>query len=171
MYKEKRKFALRILWLTFLLFVALQIYYYPQLPERMAVHFGPSGKANSFMNKVNSFWLDIGILFFLSLLMWSLSVIIYKVKDIWLNLPNKDYWLAPQRRKDTLDYLSTSILNIGIATNIFIILLFYEVILANLSGSSRLNPAFWLVFLLYLLGIFWFTFSFVKKFSKREPLK
>lgn len=47
-------------WIPFLLIVAavaLSIFYYPQLPERMATHWGASGEANGYSSRLWGAWM------------------------------------------------------------------------------------------------------------------
>src|SRR5215470_4782083 len=51
-------------------------YYYPRMPERMASHFAGDGRPNASQPNAR------------------------------INLPNRDYWLASERRAQTMNYIS-----------------------------------------------------------------
>jgi len=77
---------------------------FPLLPDRVASHFGPSGNANGWMTKPQF------------LLTYALMLVPALVLEFWMprriartgedrfRLPNKDYWLAPERRDETFAY-------------------------------------------------------------------
>lgn len=77
---------------------------FPLLPERLASHFGASGMPNGWMIKSQFF------------IVYAVVIIPAVVLEFWLprriaknpntlNLPNKEYWLAPERRALTFGYI------------------------------------------------------------------
>jgi len=77
---------------------------FPLLPDRMASHFGASGMPNGWMTKRQFFMTFlVTLLPSLALEFW-VSHQIAKKPDAKLNLPNKEYWLAPERRAETFGY-------------------------------------------------------------------
>lgn len=76
----------------------------PLLPDRVASHFDPSGNANGWMTKPQF------LLTYVLALVPALAVEFWiprriaKTGEGRLRLPNKQYWLAPERRCETLAY-------------------------------------------------------------------
>ncbi|HVK06735.1 MAG TPA: DUF1648 domain-containing protein, partial [Armatimonadaceae bacterium] len=70
-------------------------YFYPLLPERVASHFGPDGRADGWTAKDAFIGVSVGTILFLSVFMSALSALIARIPDEAINLPNKEYWLAP----------------------------------------------------------------------------
>src|ERR1700682_6716418 len=73
-----------------------------QLPPRVASHFGAAGQTNAWMSRDGYalFILGFGTLFpmfIVASIAWLPHVMSRGVK-----LPNRDYWLAPARRGETL---------------------------------------------------------------------
>jgi serine/threonine-protein kinase len=103
MKNSRLAFALVIaLWLAFAGYVWLSA---SQLPERVATHFGAGGEPNGWMTRAQhvQFTLLFGLLvpaFFL-----GIFAAIRPLGDRWLNIPRKDYWLAPERREETYDFI------------------------------------------------------------------
>ncbi|HVA95104.1 MAG TPA: hypothetical protein VNI36_09420 [Candidatus Dormibacteraeota bacterium] len=76
----------------------------PLLPNRLASHFAASGMANGWMTKSQFFITYIVVILpSIALEFWMPSRITKK-SGAGLNLPNKEYWLAPERRTETLAY-------------------------------------------------------------------
>jgi hypothetical protein len=75
------------------------------LPERVATHFGASNLPNGWMTR--DFYLGFMLVFMvaLPLAVTALIGVIPRVAPGSTNLPNRDYWLAPERRADSLLYL------------------------------------------------------------------
>lgn len=78
---------------------------FPLLPERMASHFAASGYANGWMTKSQFLITYIAILLPALVLEFWLPRRIARKGGKGLNLPNKEYWLAPERRAETFAYL------------------------------------------------------------------
>src|ERR1700740_74067 len=74
------------------------------LPDRVASHFGPSGAANGWMTKSQFlFTYLLGLVPALAVEFW-MPRRIAKTGAYRLRLPNKEYWLAPERRSETFAY-------------------------------------------------------------------
>jgi uncharacterized membrane protein len=83
------------------------IHDFPLLPDRMASHFGVSGVANGWMTKSQFFIAyALALLPALFIEFW-LHRKISNTPGARLNLPNKEYWLAPERRAETFAYFET----------------------------------------------------------------
>ena len=98
----------RILFFALVLAAIAQcIHDYPLLPDRMASHFGASGMPNGWMTKPQ-FFMTFAILLLPALLVefWVGRRITNK-PDAKLNLPNKEHWLAPERRAETFAYFAS----------------------------------------------------------------
>ena len=87
--------------------IAQCVHDFPLLPDRLASHFGASGIPNGWMTKTQ-FMLMYGVVLLpaLAIEFWVSNQIANK-PDARLNLPNKEYWLAPERRAETFAYFET----------------------------------------------------------------
>jgi uncharacterized membrane protein len=87
--------------------IAQCVHDFPLLPDRLASHFGASGIPNGWMTKAQ-FMLMYGVVLIpaLAIEFWVSRQIANK-PDARLNLPNKEYWLAPERRAETFAYFET----------------------------------------------------------------
>lgn len=82
-------------------FVAQIFYYYPYLPEIVASHFNGFSEPDNFVSK-QSFVLLKGVILMLVVFEFALlPLLIEKMPDSLLNLPNKNFWLAKERRAET----------------------------------------------------------------------
>jgi uncharacterized membrane protein len=77
------------------------------LPDRLASHFNASGMPNGWMTKTQFLVIyGVALLPALAIEFWVSHRIANK-PDASLNLPNKEYWLAPERRAGTFAYFET----------------------------------------------------------------
>jgi hypothetical protein len=76
-----------------------------QLPDHVATHFNGSGEPNGWMSRPANqrFMLVFGFAFPLFVVL--LCYLARFLSSGLVNLPRRDYWLAPERRKGTSDYL------------------------------------------------------------------
>lgn len=77
------------------LLIKLHLEWTPQLPERVAVHFGSSGKPNRWGGKselsLGTLWVHLGT----AGLVLLLSSLIHKLPPSVVNMPNAEYWRQP----------------------------------------------------------------------------
>ena len=110
----------RIGYLVFGILVLLSViqtfYYYPQLPDRVATHFDLKGQANGWAGKSSQLYFSLGLTLFLSLVFFGLNWIMPKFPDSMVNLPHKEYWLAPERRDQSYRTLTHYMIWFGAAT-------------------------------------------------------
>lgn len=91
-------------------------YYYGRLPEQVPSHFGASGAANSWAPKEFFVGLYVGAVALIAVLFLVNAYALQAMPDARINLPNKDYWLAPERRAETFAWLGGMFLWFATAT-------------------------------------------------------
>jgi hypothetical protein len=81
-----------------------------------------------------------------------------------INLPNKDYWLAPERRARTARTIQGFLVGFGNAMMFFLLIVFREAMRASLLSTPQLSNRVW-VMLVGLGGfmIYW-TVRFMRAF-------
>lgn len=109
-----------------------------ELPEPVASHFGATGAPNGFMpRRVYTsvmLVLAIGAPLLLVLLTW------FAIKNpgARINLPNREFWLAPERRGQTVSFLRAHILRFAALLVSFSCYAHWLVVRANTSQPVRL---------------------------------
>lgn len=150
-------------------FIIRATYWYPLLPETVAVHFGFKGEADNWSDKMEFIYIIGGLMMFLTTLFFGLPTLIKKLPDSMINLPNKEYWLASERRDFALAAVGRSFNEIGSRTLLLIAVVFELTCRANMLKPAYLSPETFLL----LLGMFLFSVIvpivyLVKQFSKPE---
>ncbi len=101
------------------------------LPEVVASHFAASGVANGFMPR--AFYVQFMLVFVVGLpaVMVFLTNLTFGNPGIRINLPNRDYWLAPDRRAETIAFLRQHSTYFGVMLVIFLCYVHWLVVSAN----------------------------------------
>ena len=121
--------------------IAQCIHDFPLLPDRMASHFGASGVPNGWMTKPQ-FFLIFAIVFLPAFFVeFWLHRKISKTPEAKLNLPNKKYWLAPERRAQTFAYFESFLAWYGCAFLFVLVSAMGLAMRANFNSPPRLATA------------------------------
>src|SRR5438552_3237464 len=92
-----------------LLAVSAALYFsslYAQLPDVMASHFNARGVPNGWQTKSAFFSVLVGVSVLAAVIGFGIPRIISVMPMELINLPNKRYWLAPEQRAETMDFLN-----------------------------------------------------------------
>lgn len=131
---------------------ALQIlYFWPRLPERVGSHFGPSGTADGWMSKGAFFGFHIGVVAFILLVFFGMGSLLKHTPDDLVNLPNKDYWLAPQRRTATFRVIQDEMFRFGTATMLLFAAVMQSILQANAADRDSIGTYPLLLLVAYLV--------------------
>jgi uncharacterized membrane protein len=139
---------------------------FPRLPDRMASHFGFSGAPNGWMAKPAFFVLYSIVIALAAVVEFLMSRSIAAV-PAKIRLPHKEYWLAPERRAQSLEFLKKHFAWYGCA---FLLLQVYAmelVIHANLHKAARLPSGMILIAIamFILFNVVWVVQIF-RRFSQ-----
>ena len=156
-----------LIFASVVLFLGQLLYYYPQLPERIASHFNFRGEPDGWMSKDAFYVFELGLLAFLLGLFFCISYFLPKMPRRLINLPNKDYWLAPERRAETLRIVRNKMETFQIPLLALLVSINQLTIRANLSGEN-LSPASWFVVGAFVIYTFVWGFRLNGEFKVYE---
>jgi len=147
---------------------AVQLNYYAQrLPEIVGSHFGTSGFASAWQTKVAFFTVELTVIVVATIVSFGIPRLIAAMPASAINLPNKDFWLSPQRREGTISFLRTQMAWFGCALLAFLLLVMELVFRANLQKPPRLNTAaFVLALLMFVVFSAMWSIRLVLRFSR-----
>jgi len=83
-----------------------------ELPAWMATHFDITGKADGWMDRKGYLEFICGMAIGLPLFMVGVTLLTARLGR-GLNIPNKEYWLAPERRADTVAIVLRFVIALG----------------------------------------------------------
>jgi hypothetical protein len=108
------------------------------LPDVIASHFGSDGRANGFMPR----GAYVGLLLAFVIGLPTLLIVSSRGLDspnARINLPNRDYWLAPGRRAETVAYLRAHLKQFSTVLVVFLCYVHWLVVRANAIRPPRLS--------------------------------
>ena len=128
-------------------------HYYPLLSQVMASHFDARGIPNGWSSKQAFFGIFAGMTLLAAVLVFGVPKIIAFTPRQLINLPNKEYWLSPEQRAASMEFLSGWFAWFGFAVYAVIVVAFDYAVQNNLQASAGPNPIrLWLM--LAFLGVF-----------------
>lgn len=164
---RKRQLPLSVFLLLCALSMTQSAYYFPQLPETVAIHFGLSGRPDSWSSKTTMIAFSYGLTVFMLILFLGISCGMSRIPESLVNLPNKRYWLSEERRRETFEWLSHHLLWFGSATVLFLLDLHHQIFQVNLGRAHFLSHVF-LGLGLYIICVVISSITLFRKF-KRVP--
>lgn len=134
------------------------IYYYPLIGDVAASHFDYNGAPNGYQNKAMFFATWILVLGLFMLVGFVVPALLNRVPTALLNLPNKDYWFAPERRTQTLRRFADHFAWFGVAGLALVVAIMNVAMRANLATGQQLAPTwFWLPLAVFLVFFIWWV--------------
>jgi uncharacterized membrane protein len=120
-------------------------YYLPVLPDRLATHFDAAGHANGWSDHTG-FIESVAALVLIMAAIFFGGGLIGRTPDRLINLPNKSYWLAPERRDQALAFLRDWLRWFVVLTLAMLTLVIGMALRANLATPPQL-PGYvnWLI--------------------------
>lgn len=132
------RLPLSVLTALAVLFVAELLFFYAQVPETVASHFDANGVPNGWMSKSAYTALMLFVVFVSVIPTAGIALFLPKMKGA-VNIPNKEYWLAPERRDETFGRIGASLLWTECGVLAFLIVLTYAVGTMNVEGRATLD--------------------------------
>jgi uncharacterized membrane protein len=108
-------------------------------PGVVPSHFDAAGHPNAWSSRNAFFILEIAVLLGVAALFIAIPSLLRATPVRMINLPNKNYWLAPERREATLDRLASYFDVFASATVLLLIVVFELASLASRGGSLDSN--------------------------------
>jgi len=114
------------------------------LPDEVASHFVASGVANGFMPK--SYYVRFMLVLIVGLpsLLAFVPVVGLNTPNVRINLPNRDYWLAPARRAETIKVIHEFMVRVAALLVVFLAYVHWLVVRANQLVPPNMSPP-WII--------------------------
>ena len=116
-------------------------YYAPRLPEIIGSHFSGAGVVNGWQTKTAFFAMELAIIVLAAVVSFGVPRIIAAMPVALINLPHKEFWLAPERRDGTLAYIRRWSAWFGCALLAFLLFVMELAFRANLHTPPQFNNA------------------------------
>jgi hypothetical protein len=168
--------------LALLVVACLQMaYFYPKIASAVAAaqtvpaarpgtvvsHFDAAGMPNGQQTASHFFITYVEIIVLEIVLFFGAPALLGYLPSEFINLPNRNYWLAPERRARTLADLNARFNWLGVATIGLILIIMQWVLTANLSGDAHLPLlAVWIPLGAYLIFAGWWIVRMFAAFQR-----
>lgn len=157
--------ALVLVWVAFAAYVTMTA---GQLPDRVATHFGASGQPDGWMTRAEHvrFTVISGLLvpgFVLGIFM-----VIGRFPNGALNIAHKEYWLAPERREETLTFVRLQGVRFAGMFIAFLAAIHWSILVANRHSPVVLRGSHvgWIAGIFVAASAVW-VILFVLRFLRR----
>ncbi len=134
------------LWVLFSLLVAGLAHaalYFPRLPGRVASHFGAGGKPDGWSTRTEFVGVHAATLVGAAMVTLAIPRLVRVLPSTWISLPHAGYWLAAERKDETVQYLARWMMWLGSATLALFIGIGDLAFRANLRADPALGGAVW----------------------------
>lgn len=140
---------------------------YAQLPDVVASHFNARGVPNGWQPKSLFFEFFAGAVAIAGFLTFGIPAIFSKMPVSVINLPHKEYWLAPERKPETLALLNRSFAWFGCAVLLVVTTAVNYAIGQNLHPGGPLGAVLLLSVLAgFLVFVFASSIRMLRHFSR-----
>ncbi|PTY03537.1 hypothetical protein DB346_06585 [Verrucomicrobia bacterium LW23] len=126
--------------------------YYPSLPAVVPTKFAFDGSVTSTMSREWFAGVYGGSVLLLLVVFLGTGLLIRNIPASAINMPNRGYWLAPERSDATRDWLAAWQTWFGVATMLFVIAMMHVVMMYQLRQIAHVNTWFYPIIGLYVLA-------------------
>ncbi|MFN3639210.1 MAG: DUF1648 domain-containing protein [Chloroherpetonaceae bacterium] len=140
-------------------------YFYPILPESVPMHFGSNGKATSFSSKESMILSHLAVIAVLLVIFGIVGALLRSGKAVYFNLPNREYWFAPERKAQSSNEVLALLLWILCSVLVLMLLVFYETAESAMLGTNKLGAAFYIGFAFFILFDMFVLIYLMMRFS------
>ena len=153
--------------IAFAILAAYQIgqtaYYLADLPARVAVHFDAAGKANGWLSSAGVLTMVAVEIAIMTGIFAAAGLFRFCPVSI-INLPNKDYWFAPERRDAAFAFLRDWLRWVLVLTLAFLSAIHGAGLRANLTTPPRLGAIWMWLVVLFVAAVVAMIVSLLRRF-------
>lgn len=170
MSANRRSLAFRIVLTLFFLatlgYIGFTFWALAQLPDQVPAHFDGAGNPDRISGKAELAWGNVGVAGLMVALFGIFPFFLHKIPHKHWNLPNKDYWLAPGRKAETLARMQLYFVGMGLATMLLLGSIAWGIYQVG-SGARETLPFSWWGMGLYLVVVGWMTVAMCRFFFQK----
>lgn len=140
------------------------------LPPIVASHFDGSGAANGFTTRRAYLAVMLLMVTGIPTVMVMMARFLHRLSPRYINVPYRDYWLAPGRREATLAYMAAYLASFAWVLVLFLCFVHWRVVEANRLQPPHLSPAWFVPALVAFVVVagFWMV-ALYRRFPRPPP--
>ncbi len=137
------------------------------LPPIVASHFGASGAANGFMTRAVYLGFMLPVVVLVPVLLAASGQLARLLPASLINLPNRDYWLAPERKAETAAALGRLSTFPACLVLVFLCFVHWQVVQANISATRQLaSIPFWAGLVVFAVALGGWLIALYRRFGR-----
>lgn len=160
------RFAFWIFLVLTLAFVVFIVWSHGRLPDRIPVHFDFEGEVNRRASKSEFLVVNLGVAALLFVCFGMFALFVGRIPNRYFNLPHRDYWLAPERRSQSIARFNAWYLWMGILSLGLMFHLAWQVYEIGMGKTERLESG-WIALTVYLSGLTLLCLGLWRAFAKK----
>ena len=123
------------------------------LPDKVASHFGARGQADGWMSR-EGYVQSMGLIGFLTpVFLLGIGLLMRLVPAEIMNVPRREYWLSPEHRHETAQYMTRQFGWMACLSLALIVAINWLMIEANRTSPPRLSGSVWVLFVVFLASV------------------
>ncbi len=158
------------LWFGWALFCACfvwqQLHFWPLLPDNVPVHFGLDGTPDRWEPKrravIGLLGFSLGVPAVVTAIAWPIPL----MPNSLINIPNREFWLSPEHRPQTMSLIRSMLLWIGLSLAWFTLAVIQLTYVASVNQERLNQPVLLLCLGMLLAFMFGIIIWYFKKFAK-----
>jgi uncharacterized membrane protein len=139
------------------------------LPDTVATHFGIHNQANGWMSRNGYLLFTVALLLGMpTFINFCVGILPAKIPR-WTNIPNRNYWLAPERLEASVRFLAAHGKWLGCLMVAMITAMHYIILTANRTEPATLPMTMFLLLIVgFLFSVFIWVAVLYRRFMKRD---
>ena len=138
-----------------------------QLGDSVATHFGSSFFANGWEQRDGYLRFALAFSIVLPVVVAAIVGWLPRLFPGYVNIPHRDYWLAPERSASTFACISVQGVLLGILLSVFMAGVHWLILQANAVVPPRLPPKpFWTMLIAFLIALAFWIWAFWSRFRE-----
>jgi uncharacterized membrane protein len=137
-----------------------------ELPDRVASHFNAAGQADGWMSRESYLWGMAAVVLGMTAFIMGVFYVTRFLPTRTINIPRRDYWLAPEHRQETLNYLFRAGLWLATLNATLMLGLHWLLVAANRVQPPRLSSQVWWLLAAFLLAISAWSYVLIRRFHR-----
>lgn len=157
-----------LFWALVILFVSYVMSSISGLPEQVGTRFGGEGTPNSWMSRNGYVRFILAFGLGVPVFVVGLHYLLARYAGDQFNIPDREYWLAPERRTDTLQFVVQHSWWLGCVMLLFMLGLHHLLLAANRVSPPQLPTIpFILLVVAFLTGLGAWIFTLRARFRRK----
>jgi hypothetical protein len=136
------------------------------LPPRVASHFNGAGAPDGWMLRNSYLWSMAGVALGMTVIVVGIFYSIRFFPPSMIHMPNRDYWLAPDRRKETFEVFFRAGLWLATLQAALLLGVHFLIVAANASKPVLLSSHVWFLLVAFLLAMITWAYFLIQRFRR-----